>query len=214
MARQLPRSAARWAAMSRKNMVERADAAIAEAAAPARRHPAVRFAGTVAEIADQPQMIALCSAVLSAGLVGGNQRLARTGGRMLAAELVATLMKSAIKHRVVRTRPHVVEDGGVYHMAPGEDRSSHMSSFPSGHTAGAVAVALAISHDYPRARTCAIAAAAAIAAVQIPRCKHFVSDIGAGAIVGAAAAGVVLLGEEMARRAVPRVTARRRSARS
>lgn len=188
--------------MPQATLIERADIALAEAAAPARHHPATRLAGAIGEIADQPQMIALCSAVLATGLVRRDPRLARCGARMLAAEVVATAIKSAVKRRVIRTRPHVIVEGGDYAMAKGRDRSSVMSSFPSGHTAGAVAVALTASRDYPGARTAAILAAAAVAAIQIPRCKHYLSDISAGAVVGAAAAGLVASGERLAATAV------------
>ncbi|MFN2473021.1 MAG: phosphatase PAP2 family protein, partial [Sphingomicrobium sp.] len=69
----------------------------------------------------------------------------------------------------------------------GRHDSSPYNSFPSGHTAGAVAVARAIGRDYPGIRVPALALAAGIAAVQVPRGKHYVSDVLAGAFIGLAA---------------------------
>ena len=62
-----------------------------------------------------------------------------------------------------------------------------MNSFPSGHTAGAVAVAAVIGRCYPAHRVAAYASAAAVAAIQVPRCQHYPGDLGAGALIGIAA---------------------------
>lgn len=164
--------------------IEQADLAIADAAAPAKTAPPVKVAGWLSEIADQPQLITLCTAVLLSGAVRGDRRLAATGGRMLAAELLATAMKDAIKHRIDRTRPEAVDEGAPYVMEPGDSRESDRNSFPSGHTAGAIAVASVIAGAYPRARLPAYAAAAAIAFIQIPRSKHYLSDLAAGGAIG------------------------------
>ncbi|MGR6329021.1 phosphatase PAP2 family protein [Sphingomonas sp. XXL09] len=164
--------------------IEQADLAIADAAAPARTAAPVKVAGWLSEIADQPQLITLCTAILLSGAVRGDRRLAATGGRMLAAELLATAMKDAIKHRIDRTRPEAVDDGTPYVMEPGDSRDSEHNSFPSGHTAGAIAVASVIAGAYPRARLPAYVAAAAIAFIQIPRSKHYVSDLAAGGVIG------------------------------
>ena len=59
--------------------------------------------------------------------------------------------------------------------------------FPSGHTAGAVAVARACARHYPPARAPAYAWAAGVAAAQVPRCAHYPSDVAGGALVGLAA---------------------------
>ena len=178
--------------------VEKADQRVAKAAAAARRSAPVRFLGWLSEAADQPQLISICAATLAAGLVTRNARLARTGARMLAAELLATTMKSAVKHRIDRTRPRVVDDGGDYAMKPGSSHSSGENSFPSGHTAGAVAVARAFVRDYREHRVAAYGTALAVAAIQIPRCQHYPSDLAAGALVGLAAEEVLHIGEVLA----------------
>ena len=135
--------------MRKRSDAEQADIAVARAAAGARGNILVRAFGRASEIADQPPLITLCAAMFAAGLVTGNRPLARAGGRMLAAELPATKFKSLIKHRVDRTRPHVLADGGRYRAERGHDRDPALSSFPSGHVAGAVAVARAFAREYP-----------------------------------------------------------------
>ena len=177
--------------MRKKTKVERADIAIAETAAPLRRKPAVKALGWLSELADQPQLISLCAATLALGLAARNPRLARAGGRMLAAELLATKLKSAVKHQVDRTRPRVSDDGGDYALKLGHDHAPERNSFPSGHTAGAVAVARAYAREYPEHKGAAFAAATFIALIQIPRSQHYATDLAAGALVGLAAEAVV-----------------------
>lgn len=177
--------------MPNHTKVEKADIAVAEAAAPLRHTPPVKALGFLSEVADQPPLFAICAAVLAFGIANGRPRVARAGARMLAAEALATFLKSEIKHRVDRTRPRVLASGGRYRMEKGQSRDSAVSSFPSGHTAGAVAVARAVAREYPEARGAAYLAAGAIAAIQIPRCQHYVSDLAGGAALGIAAEAVV-----------------------
>ena len=170
--------------MSETTAVERADLNVAEQASPVRRHPLVKAAGWVSELADQPPLISICLATAATGLVMRDRRQSRAGATMLGAELLATWIKTRIKRRVDRTRPHVVDDGGDYEMRPGSSRESEDSSFPSGHTAGAVTVARAIARVYPEHRTAAYVTATAVALIQIPRSKHYPSDVAAGAAIG------------------------------
>lgn len=178
---------------------EKVDIKVAHAAAPMRETLAVRALGRASEIADQPPLISLCAATFAAGLILRNGRLARAGGRMLAAELLATKFKDLIKNEVDRTRPSVLANGGRYEAEQGDDHRSAMSSFPSGHTAGAVAVARAYAREYPEHAAPAYAAAASIGAIQIPRCKHYPTDIGAGVIVGLVAETFIHLTEQLIR---------------
>ena len=180
--------------MKKLSKVEKADIRVARATAPVRHTAGVRFLGALSEIADQPPLISLTAATLAAGLLTGNRSLARAGGRMLAAELLATWLKGLVKHRIDRTRPRLLFDEGRYGLEPGGDRDSGVSSFPSGHTAGAVAVARALGRDYPAARLPALSVAALIGAVQVPRAQHYLSDLAAGAAVGLAAEAIVTAG--------------------
>lgn len=169
-----------------------ADADVARAAAPLRESRAVKLAGRLSEVGDQPPLRILCGAVIAAGLVRRDARLARAGGRMLAAHTLATLAKSFIKHRVDRTRPSAMLDGeGGARPRKGHSHAKAENSFPSGHSAGAIAVAQAFVHEYPEHRAAAFAGAGAIALAQIPRCAHYPTDVGAGLAIGSAAAAVV-----------------------
>lgn len=174
---------------------ERADLKTAQVAGRWRNTRIVRALGTVSDLADQPPLYALCWATIAVGLVRGDRRLRNAGMRMLAAEWLATKAKSAIKHRVDRTRPAVPVEGGAYRMERGDSHARPLNSFPSGHTAGALAVASAFASEYPEYRVSAFAAAIAAALIQIPRCAHYPSDIGVGAAIGLTAGGLVAKAE-------------------
>ena len=76
----------------------------------------------------------------------------------------------------------------------GRNTSKEETSFPSGHSAGAAAVARAFARDYPEHAAPAYAAAGALALAQIPRCAHYPTDVGAGLALGLAAEAVVDIG--------------------
>jgi membrane-associated phospholipid phosphatase len=190
-------TAARCSAVARKvgKAVLAADSAAAEAAEPYRGSAAMEMLGRFASLGDQPPLRTLCAAVIAAGLAGGDRRLARTGLRMLLAHTLATIVKDAIKHRIDRTRPRSKgEKGKDPRPRPGRHTAKEETSFPSGHSAGAAAVARAFARDYPEHEAPAYAAAGALALAQIPRCAHYPSDVGAGLAIGVAAEAVVDIG--------------------
>jgi len=148
----------------------------------------VRLLDHVADLGDQPPMRILCGAVIAAGLAGGDRKLAGTGLKMLAAHTLATLAKDFVKRRIDRTRPRSrggKGKGGA--IAPGRSKAKEETSFPSGHSAGAAAVARAFARAYPDRAVPAYAAGGIIALAQIPRCAHYPSDVGAGLAIGVAA---------------------------
>lgn len=172
-----------------------ADQAAAEAALPYRGSPAMEALGRFAALGDQPPLRTLCAAVIAAGVAGGNARLARTGVRMLVAHTLATLAKDFVKERVDRTRPRSKGKKGKDHVPkPGRDSSKEETSFPSGHSAGAAAVAWAFARDYPEYAMPAYAAGSVLALAQIPRCAHYPTDVGAGLAIGVAAEAIVDIG--------------------
>lgn len=192
----------------RASKLEQADARIAAALGPHHDHPVIAAVGKASEIADQPPMLALTAATALAGFVLRRPALLRAGLRMLASEIVATGIKTRIKHRVDRTRPHKMLDEGRYVLRHAGEAASHdgpWSSFPSGHTAGAVAVARALTREYPGAALPVAAAAGAVAAIQLPRRKHFPTDVVVGAAIGWLAEALVNAGirKLAARRADP-----------
>lgn len=169
-------------------------------------HPVVKVAGWLSEVADQPPTVAINLSVIAAGLVSGDGRLTRTGVRMLAAHGLATAAKAVLKHNIDRARPFLFADRDEHRPKPGERDEGPQNSFPSGHTAGAVAVARAVAREYPRAAGPAYAGAAMVAAVQVPRGTHFPIDVAVGAVIGwAAEALVARAGEGLATLAGPTV---------
>ncbi|WBU61458.1 phosphatase PAP2 family protein [Paracoccus albus] len=154
-------------------------------------HPAIKVLGFISEISDQPPAFTLATVAGLAGFLAGKPRLTEAGLRCFAALAVATAAKSMVKASVTRTRPFMLREHGHYDRRKGGPNDGPWNSFPSGHTANAVAVARAISRVYPQARAPAFAAAAAIGAIQVPRASHYPSDVVAGAAVGFAAEALV-----------------------
>ena len=97
---------------------------------------------------------------------------------------LATSAKSAMKSVIDRTRPERGEDPELW---SGDSDAHGDNFFPSGHSAGAVAVAQAFARSYPEHAAPARAAALAIAAVQLPRRTHCLGDVVAGTVIGLAA---------------------------
>jgi undecaprenyl-diphosphatase len=166
-----------------------ADAKAAEAFEPYQGTRAMEALGRFAELGDQPQMRILCGAVIAAGLWRGDGRMAGAGVRMLAAHTLATWAKDFVKKRVDRTRPRTMLDkeGEDHRPEAGRSEAKEETSFPSGHSAGAAAVAAAFARAYPEHAVPALAAGASLALAQIPRCAHYPTDVGAGLAVGLAA---------------------------
>ena len=168
----------------------RADAEIDETFAPLRESPVIRALAVVGKLGDQPQLRLMSSALFVIGLATRNRRLSKAAARMLVAHELATGFKSFLKHRVNRTRPRSAQSSEQREIKRGHSRAKEESSFPSGHSAGAVAAARAFSREYPEHRSAALAAAGVIAGAQIPQSAHYLSDVAAGALVGTAAEAV------------------------
>lgn len=175
----------RAGANRRLHPLEKADLAIADTLALDERRPPGRILAALAELGDQPPLIALSAGVLAAGLAGGDRKLVRTGLRMLAAHALATAIKGFVKDEVDRTRPGEALGDSRYKLEPGHSRAGKMRSMPSGHSAGLAAVARAVAREYPAAVPAGVAAAA-IAAAQLPSGNHFASDVAVGVGIGVA----------------------------
>ena len=162
----------------------KADRDVTHEAARHRDTPAVKAFGKLSEGADQPPVLLMGVGTMVVGAVLRQPVMLRTGARMLASEAVATGIKSIIKRSVDRTRPKKAIETGKHEFKPGDSTAHGDSSFPSGHTAGAVAVAGALAKDVPVLGAPAYALASGVAAVQMPRGKHYILDTVAGAAVG------------------------------
>jgi membrane-associated phospholipid phosphatase len=176
-----------------RNKIEEIDQTLARAAGGKRNTMMVQTAGSLSDLADQPPLIALSLLTIGAGLFSESRPLSRVGVRMLLSHLLATQAKSFVKHRIDRTRPFVMLDGGSYHGRKGESPAKQENSFPSGHTAGAVAVARAITREFPESAAASYGAASMAAVLQLPRAAHFASDVIVGALIGIASEAVVAL---------------------
>jgi membrane-associated phospholipid phosphatase len=174
----------------RATSIEKAELGLIDRAAPWFAHPVVKAVGTIGKIGDQPPLLALSGLVMAVGLLRRDVRLARAGARMTLAHVLATAAKTVGKDNVDRTRPRERARRG-YSAELGQSDDPAMRSFPSGHTAGAVAVGRAIAREYPRHALAAQAAAGVIGVVQVPRRAHYPTDVVAGAIVGIAAEALV-----------------------
>jgi membrane-associated phospholipid phosphatase len=164
--------------------IERAELALIDRAAPILCHPVVEAVGKVGKIGDQPPLLILSAAVMGAGLLRRDVKLARTGARMTLAHVLATAVKTAGKDNIDRTRPRSRAENGAYEAGLGTSKDSELRSFPSGHTAGAIAVGQAVAREYPIAGKAAQAAAGMIGVLQVPRKAHFPTDVAAGALIG------------------------------
>ena len=168
-----------------------ADVALSVEAGQLRDHPAVETLGFLSEISDQPPAFTLAAAATIAGLLTRQSRLAEGGARALASLWLATQIKGRIKSAVVRTRPHKLLEEGHYETGVNGPDEHDYNSFPSGHTADAVAAARAMGRVAPHAQGPLLAAAGIVGLVQVPRAKHHLTDVVAGAIVGLVAEAAV-----------------------
>lgn len=167
------------------------DAAVADVLIPHAEGTAIKALGAVSDLSDQEPLYAAAAAVLATAMALRDGPTWRTGTRILASHLLATALRGVIKKMVDRTRPEAAARRGDYVLREGERHESDFNSFPSGHTAGAVAVALAVGRDNPATRVPAIGLAALSGAAQILRSRHYVTDVVAGAVIGIAADALV-----------------------
>jgi membrane-associated phospholipid phosphatase len=108
--------------------------------------------------------------------------------RLLAIAYSGGLGANLLKFLVVRTRPHGFDlaASDVWHTLQDWTwhRSSLNQSFPSAHTATAVAFAVALGAMYPHARRFFFALAVLVGVQRIASGAHYLSDVCCGAAVG------------------------------
>lgn len=179
--------------------VTKADARAVRKVAPQSGSVPEKIVATFGKLGDQPELRTLSGLVIAGGLLSANRRLVRAGIRMLLAHEVATLGKNLIKEQFDRTRPHSAKSDSQRKVKPGKHTAKSETSFPSGHSAGSTAVARAFGREYPEHQVPALAAAAVVSAMQVPRVNHYPTDIAAGMLLGAvseAATNLIFLGED------------------
>lgn len=130
----------------------------------------------------------------------------------LALGLVLTLMRRSVWPVVLVAVAVLAADGlaGIAKVVVGENRPTdpnplvpvpHSHSFPSGHTATAVAGATVLSYLYPRLTWLFAVLAAGIAYSRLYVGVHFPLDVVGGALIGGVTA--LLLLAAVRRRSVP-----------
>lgn len=167
------------------------DQKIHDLARPYADHRPMRWLERVGKAGDQPPMLSLSATVLALGLLSERPRMMFAGARMIAAHLIATGAKHVVKRRIDRERPASRRDGKAPHPRPGRKDSKRMTGFPSGHTAGTIAVARAFGRAYPEHAARAVGAAGLVAVAQVATRKHYLTDMLAGLAIGLAAEAAV-----------------------
>lgn len=144
----------------------------------------VRLLDLFSKLGDQPELRLLAGGLIVAGTFGGSDRLVRAGARMIIAHEAATLVKDLLKTEIDRTRPRSASNLDEKKPTKGRKRAKEETSFPSGHSAGAMAAARAFSREFPEYGAAALGTAALVAASQIVRCAHYPTDVAAGVVIG------------------------------
>jgi undecaprenyl-diphosphatase len=123
-------------------------------------------------------------------LFGGEDRVAAVGAAALAVSC-GIVVFLALKRAAGRRRPCSFEPHCWATLLPPDQ-----FSFPSGHTITAFAVAASLSHFYPDLTFGLLFCAISVAVSRIVLGMHFLSDVVAGAAIGAllARAAVLLVG--------------------
>ena len=163
---------------------ERAELDLARRIRPLRDHPLAEALHPISKLADQPPMLAMAGLGLALGVLAAQPRITEAAVRTLASVLLATGAKHLIKHSITRTRPHRLLDEHKYERGAGGSDQKADQSFPSGHTADAVAAARAVTRAIPEAAIPAAVFAVLAAVAQPLRAAHYPSDVAAGAAVG------------------------------
>ena len=111
---------------------------------------------------------------------GGPHRFAAVGSGVAAA-FVGILLFRVLKHSSRRKRPCEIEPHCWASILPPDKYS-----FPSGHSITAFGIAVSIRLFYPQLQGCLLVIALLIAASRIILGMHFLSDVLAGSVIGAA----------------------------
>lgn len=133
---------------------------------------------------------AICLALLLLGQITGNAHLRKMAHAGLAACIVSLIIAQTIKHLWDKPRPLAV----IFEARP-IGKTLFWNSFPSGHTATAFAMAIAMGAFVPRLRVFLLLLATLVAVSRIYVGAHYPTDVIGGAalgiIVGEVCAGFV-----------------------
>lgn len=164
--------------------IEKADLLVARTVALDKRSRAGKAVARFAELGDQPPLVMLSVSVAAVGALRRDERVARTGLRMLAAHSLTIMAKRLGKGSIDRTRPGDALRNDHYRLEEGDSNESRLQSMPSGHSAGSTAVAIAATRDYPQLAVLSAGLGGAVMLAQLPSKNHFLSDVLVGAAIG------------------------------
>jgi membrane-associated phospholipid phosphatase len=133
---------------------------------------------------------------LAFGVATRNRDIQRAGGRMAAAVLFSGLTSEGIKRLVGRSRPNERVGAFEFHPFTSLRDSAGLttrSSFPSGHTTAAFAIATSLSDDIdePLVSVALYTFAIGTAYSRVNDNRHWLSDTALGAALGIASAKFV-----------------------
>ncbi len=163
------------------------DGRVRELFAPYRSTAGMKALDWCGKIGDQPQLRILSAGLFLLGAARSDGQMIRAGARMLLAHELATFIKNRVKDAIDRPRPRSAAHRDEQEPRPGNKSGKEETSFPSGHSAGSMAVACAFAAEYPHHRIAALAASGAAGAARVPTCAHYPSDVAAGWAIGAVA---------------------------
>ncbi len=126
--------------------------------------------------------------VTGLGLVAGNDRLARAGGRMLGSVVLAAGVTQGTKRVLGRRRPLEGQGSRAFDLFAFDD-----ASLPSGHATGAFALAASAAMELhnPWAGAALYVAATGTAWSRLNDDQHWLSDVVLGSAIGITSAHLV-----------------------
>lgn len=133
----------------------------------------------------QPEVyVPVALGTVAVGLVTGDGRVTRAGGRITGSLLLAGVAVNLLKPLVGRARPS--SSLAAHDFRP----FSSQDAWPSGHTAVAFALATSVGDELrsPPARILLYGAATLTGWSRVNDNRHWVTDVAAGALVGVASA--------------------------
>lgn len=115
-----------------------------------------------------------------------DRKRSRASFFLFSSVAVSGLTADLLKFILGRARPKLFFKEGIYGFDFFHGHIEHAwTSFPSGHSATALSVALTLSILYPRFRTGLIFTGVVIAASRCVLCQHYLGDVAAGSALGA-----------------------------